>query len=551
MKNKEKKLYGILGLLVVLLTTSIAYYPGMSGGFYFDDKPNLLDVQALHWTELSQDNLQRSLNEVVLPSRPLANLSMAFNHLFSGLDPAPYHWTNLVIHLMTGIVLFWVIRLFQYRHLKEQNQTSGQALWLALFAIALFLLHPLNIQAVTYMVQRMTSMATLFFLLGFGCYLKARFAVGLSARLVWSSLLLLSFTMSVFSKEIGLLLLPLILLYEFCFHPLWWRERFTKMEKLLGKGPLIIFLVLLAVILVAGFWSKMGSNIYWFAQMPTRDYSGYERLLTQGRIQFFYLSLFLLPLPSRLNLDHHFTLSHSLLEPFSTLIAFLLILLVITVAFKNAWRKPLLAFPVLGYLLLHAIESAPINLELVFEHRMYQPMTMLCLLIAVAGTSFIGRFSKVKTGVAVSILLVLAIFNFQRNIVWGEPMTFLRDVAMKSPEKFRPQFNLGTRLGKLGLYSEAIPLLERAIVLKPENSQVHNQLGNIYLLTGDQAAAERQYLRSVELEQTHAEALYNLAMIYASQHRYKEQRQMLERFVEHAPPYLQSQKVWAMGVLKH
>jgi hypothetical protein len=132
----------------------------MSAGFYFDDETNLLHVDAMRWVDFSIETLRRTLTEVTMPSRPVANVSLAVNHLFSALDAAPYHWINLVFHLAVGLALYWVIRLFQRYHVNEKGGS-----WLALLVVLLFLVHPLNIQAVTYVVQRMTSMSALFFLL--------------------------------------------------------------------------------------------------------------------------------------------------------------------------------------------------------------------------------------------------------------------------------------------------------------------------------------------------------------------------------------------------
>ena len=162
-KKDRNRLALLAALLGIAAITVLAYYPGMSAGFYFDDESNLLEVAALHWNEFSRFNLSAALGDAHLYSRPVANISMAMNHLFSELDPAPYHWTNLVIHLAVGLALFWVITLFQREHCTGPvNRTT------ALLAVLLFLVHPLNIQATTYVVQRMTSLATLFAMLSIG-----------------------------------------------------------------------------------------------------------------------------------------------------------------------------------------------------------------------------------------------------------------------------------------------------------------------------------------------------------------------------------------------
>ena len=544
MRTTNRWLIPLIYLAGVLAITVIAYLPGMSAGFYFDDESNLLDVQVLHWDKLSLDVVEQTLSDSMLTSRPVANLSMGLNHLFSGLDPAPYHWTNLFIHLVVGIVLYWVIRLFQRYHGPGERGTG-----IAAVAVLLFLIHPLNIQAVTYVVQRMTSMATLFFLLALGSYITARYQSFLVRRWGWYGLTLLCLMLSIGSKELGYLFLPMVLLYEFCFHRPMWQERIRGVEQRVGRLPLLMLVALIALAVLSTGWLLYGDHIFWLQTFPGRDFNGYERVLTQARVQFFYLSLLLWPLPARLNLDHAFTLSHSPFDPLSTFIALIVLAGVAVYVLQISARRPRIAFPILGYLLLHLMESAPISLELVFEHRMYLPMTMIVLFLALNLVHPLQRNRKLAGSVGFVVILMLAVGTYQRNKVWGDPMTFFRDCALKSPTKFRPQYNLGTELGRRGIYSEAKEVLERAITIKPQHSQVHNQLANVYLLTNDHSTAEQHYRLAVENDPRNAEALFNLASIYAAQGDRVEQRKMLEKFVQYAPPHLAEQKKWAIMFL--
>jgi hypothetical protein len=296
-------------------------------------------------------------------------------------------------------------------------------------------------------------------------------------------------------------------------------------------------------------WLYAGDSLHWNSTMPSRDFSGVERVLTQGRVQVFYLSLLLWPAPSRLNLDHDFAVSRSLFDPITTLVAFVFIVTTIVLAIRAVRTRPLLAFPVLGYWLLHAIEAGPVNLELVFEHRMYFPMTMLALLVAVNVRPGSGKRASGTYAVMLLAASLLAVATYQRNTVWGDPMSFHRDIAAKSPGKFRPQYNLGTQLGQRGMLDEARAALEQAVRIWPESSAANNQLGNVYLMTNQPQRAEAFYRLAVKHDAQNAEALFNLAGVLMSQGRYSEQREVLERFIEVAPPYLDEQKHWAMRQL--
>jgi hypothetical protein len=534
----------LVGACLVVLITIVAYYPGMSAGFYFDDEPNILWAKAVQWTQFDFDTFQRTLSEVLIPTRPVANLSVGLNHLLSGLDPAPYHWTNLVIHLFVGLALYWVLRLFQRHH--GENERGA---WLALALVLVFLVHPLNSQAVTYIIQRMTSLAALFFLLGLACYVTGRHQELMKNRLTWFAMSLLFALMSAGSKETGYLLIPCVLLYEYCFYGNEWRKSYRS--KLPPRSRAITNLGIAVAVLVMGLlaWQLIGHRFHWTDVMPGRDFSGLERLMTQGRTQFFYLSLLLWPAPSRLSLDHEFIVSRGLFEPVSTLFALGAWVIIVIVALWNARTRPLVAFPLLAYLLLHSAESAPINLELVFEHRMYLPMTMLTLLAALTLGKLTQRYEP-RSYLAIGIVgLLLSIGTYERNEVWGDPLAFYRDCAAKSPNKWRPQYNLGTHLGKLGLVDEARVTLERAVEIRHDDSETHNQLANVLAMQQQLDLAEEHYRLAVQYDAENAEALFNLASILGSQQRYAEQKEILEQFILHAPPYLERQKQWAIAYL--
>ncbi len=544
MRTRHDRLKLALALLGIAALTVLAYYPGMSAGFYFDDEQNLLEAVALHWEEFGASNVSAALRDANLRSRPVANLSLAVNHLAAGLDPAPYHWTNLAIHLAAGLALYWVIRLFQRHHgggLCDRN--------IALLAVLLFLVHPLNIQATTYVVQRMTSLSTLFLLLALGSYVSGRCGSGTVSRRGWYLLTATGFLLAAGSKELGFLLLPLLLLYEACFHGTAWLDGCKRVLRQAGL-PLTI-MAMGAIVLLAGWlgWTYAGGHFHGGETIPSRNFSGVERVLTQGRVQVFYLTLLLWPAPSRLSLDHDFEVSKSLLDPLTTLLAFLFIAATIVLALRSVRTRPLLSFPVLGYWLLHSMESGPVNLELVFEHRIYLPMTMLALLLALNVRPAAAKQGTASYGVLVAVALLLAFSTYQRNAVWGDPMRFHRDIAQKSPNKFRPQYNLGTQLGQRGLYYEAGTALEQAIRIWPESSAAHNQLGNVYLMTARPREAEQHYRRAIQYDPQNAEAFFNLASVLMSQGRYEEQRELLRRFVEIAPPHLEEQKSWALRQL--
>jgi hypothetical protein len=491
-------------------------------------------VGAVQWTQFSLETVQRTFSDVLIPARPVANISVGLNHLFSGLDPAPYHWTNLVIHLAVGLALFWTLRLFQQHHDAEER-----GVWLALLFVFIFLVHPLNIQAVTYVIQRMTSLSTLFVLLGLASYIRGRHQPVNGKRVGWFGVAFLCAALAMGSKEIGYLLIPLLLLYEYCFFGREWRLQFTEKLTPQSRRVLITVTVIGVLILTLLFWQFLDSRIHWMETLPRRDFSGLERVLTQGRVQFFYLSLLLWPAPSRLSLDHSIAVSRGIFDPVSTAFALIAWAIIILFALRNIRQRPALAFPVLAYLLLHSMESAPVSLELTFEHRMYLNLNTV-----------VSKYRFQSYGIIFAVGLLLSLGTFQRNQVWSDPLTFYRDCAQKSPNKWRPMYNLGTNLGQRGLLDEAKTALKQAAALRPDDSETHNQLANVLMLQKQTESAEEHYRLAVKHDPKNAEALYNLATLLGAQRRYAEQKEILEQFVQFAPPYLERQKQWALHYLR-
>jgi hypothetical protein len=208
-----------LGWLFVIFAASLtlwAYSPSLDAGFVFDDEPNIVDSPAVHWDEVSRENLDLLLNASLLQSRPVANLSFAIDHLVWGLDAGKFHLTNILIHLAVGGALLWICLLYARFAMQGPQPQSGQrsTLILALVCIGVFLIHPLNTQAVTYVVQRMASLAALFTLLAFASYLMARYRVT-SRSGWWYMAAALFWLLGLGSKENAILLLSLPLFSVF------------------------------------------------------------------------------------------------------------------------------------------------------------------------------------------------------------------------------------------------------------------------------------------------------------------------------------------------
>ena len=528
-------LIGALGLAAAGLAVW-GYLPALDAGFIFDDDPNIVQEASVHWTEPSLENLGKLARDHPNRRRLVTNATFALNHLAGGLEPRGYHRLNLWIHLAVGISLAWLAWLYLVATGRRKLQRIAPLA--ATVASVLFLLHPLNTQAVTYIVQRASSLAALFSLWTLALYLTARQArtsfraAGLYAAALVTWLLALA------SKENAVILPGVILAYEACFHRLEWLDRARRLVRARPRAALLAALAL-AVAAILIFHALAGwSGTRWNERFPGREFTGQERVLTQSRVQLHYLGLLLWPAPSRLNLDHDYAVSRSPLDPPQTAVAIGFWLVALAAAVVLARRRPRYGFPLLAYLILHGVEAAPINLELIFEHRAYLPMAALALLAAALLRDLPPRPQRIAIALALVAALPLAAATHRRNVVWSDLIGFHYDVARKSPEKFRPQLNLGTQLGMAGRYEEALPFLHKAVELDPQSAKAHNQLGTAYLRLRRLGQALPEFYRAVALDPEHAYAHYNIAWILDHTGRPREALPYMRRFLELAPERL-------------
>jgi hypothetical protein len=380
----------------------------------------------------------------------------------------------------------------------------------------------------------MASMAGLFVVLAFACYLCGRRAGGKEKSLGWYGLATGFWVLGVFTKETAVALPLVLAAYEAAFYRHEWGGRLKRCWAVPSRRIMLVagavvgcFIAVVAVREYSGIRS-----LDFFEVMPGREFNGLQRVLTQSRIQLFYLSLLVWPSPGRLNLDHDFVLSRTLLDPPSTCPA---VMLWVIAALGVVWlsrRNPAFGFPLAAYLLLHLMESGPLNLELVFEHRMYAPMAALALFLAVCLVEMGVNARRVTIAVLAAAGVAMAVATYQRNLVWAEPVAFFADAAAKSPINYRANFNFGTELAKLGRYQEARRVLEKAIAIDPNQSDVFNQLGNIGLLTGNLGSAARNYEAAIKRDPENVAALYNLGLVYERTGRARRALDAYRQFVD-------------------
>jgi tetratricopeptide (TPR) repeat protein len=523
----------LLAVIVLYVLGFAVYLNSFSVPFVFDDYPNIRDNPSIRWTAINIESLHAAVFESHAIRRPIANISFALNYLAGGYDVKGFHLVNVLIHIVNGVLVYFIalILLGRQRTLTERPSAPDRRVALAaLFAAAIFIAHPLQIQAVTYIVQRMTSMATLFYLTSLLFYLLGRQREGRYGGRVYWLAALVCWWLALGSKEIAATLPVIIVLTEYFF--------FRDSQKTwpgIGTGYLLFAFAATAGVVAIYLSGEPGAAIT--EQYAGRDFTPGERLLTELRVLVFYLSLMALPYPGRLSLDHSFTISHSLTDPMTTLAAVAILVGLLFAALRLGRRHPTLSFCIMWFLVTLSIESSFIGLELAFEHRLYLPMFAFALAVAYLLSLTPTRFANLAIGMGGLFVLLLASASTLRNVTWQDPAALWADAASKSPTSHRARNNLGRVLIDQGKWEQATLQFTEAIRMKPEYAEPHNNLGILHARAGRFDQARDHFGIAIALNPQFAQAFNNLGVALLNQGLVREAALQLGHAVRVAPGY--------------
>ncbi len=452
-------------------------------------------------------------------TRPVPMLSFGINYYFGQDDVRGYHLVNMVIHIVNGILLFILVKLSFLLSNRQPGATRKLApisiTTLSFFAAILWLANPVQTQSVTYIVQRMTSMGAMFYLMALILYARGRIAQLLSHRegkagsrhyYVWFAGCLAAGLLALGSKESTAMLPIFIFLYEWYF--------FQDLDKSWFKRQ-IKYMVAITLLfgLVAGLYLGFDpvGKINTLRDYVLQEFTIGQRLLTQTRVVIFYLSLIFFPNPSRLNLDHDFPLSYSLINPFTTVVSLVVIIALIGMGIYLAKRQRLISFCIFWFFGNLLIESSVIPLALIFEHRIYLPSMFVFLAIAILAHRYLKPV-WLPTAVACAAVAVCAWWTYERNKIWQDDLVLWTDCNQKSPNKARPYLNIGQILTNRLKYDDALPNFLKAIEINPNFVDAHYNIAVLYNKRDEPNKAIDHYRKALELEPDNADANNNLGV---------------------------------------
>jgi tetratricopeptide (TPR) repeat protein len=490
--------------LVLVAAGLWAYSNSFTGEFLFDDSPAILENADI-------GQLWPQSVAAVLRSRSLGDFSFAVNYALGGLDVRGYHAVNLVVHLLAALALFGLVRrtlLLQPWRPRFERSAAG----LALAAALLWLLHPLQTESVTYVVQRSEALMGLFYLLTLYCVLRGATAAA-TARW-WYAAAGACCALGMASKEVMVTAPLLVLLYDRTFLVGSVREALRRRWPLYA-GLAASWLLLAAPVATLFLPAEGGGATS--AGFGLRGLTAWEYARSQPGVILHYLRLTLWP--DRLCLDYGWPVARTAAEilPPAVVVAALVAAMLWGLA-RRSW---------LGYcgawffLILAPTSSVVPLLDLAFEHRLYLPLAAVAVLAVLGGHAALeagcGRLGLDKRrrlwlagGLVAALAVVLGTLTQWRNEDYRDRLTMWADVVRKRPAHARAHNNLGLALISRGRRAEAARQFQEALRADAGYGNAHDNLATVLLQDGAVDAAMAEYRKALACNPGLARAHLNL-----------------------------------------
>jgi tetratricopeptide (TPR) repeat protein len=528
----------LIHILLITAIVFIGYSHTFSVPFHLDDKPVIVENPIIkdlrYFTEpLRAKVFKEHFGYHTFRSRYIGYLTFALNYRIHGLDPTGYHIVNILIHICTALLVYLLVHLTFQTPFLLTSKLRDYSRQIAFFAALFFACHPVQTEAVTYIWQRVASLATMFYLLSLTAYIKWRLIIHHSVKrpihvhlksVPFYLISLLSAVLAMKTKQIAFTLPIMVVLYEFLFFKVKTGKRVLYVLPFLLTLPIIPLTLLDLEQSLGDVIGDVGEVSRDLTQMSRLDY-----LFTQFRVIVTYLRLIVLPINQNLDYDYPVFNSFFITE---VVLAFLLLAAIfgtgLYLLYRSRRSSPhlrIIAFGIFWFFITLSVESGFIPIkEIIFEYRVYLPSAGIFLafsMVVFIVIKELGERSTIVMKAVVSLLVVIIVLltgaTFARNTVWKDDITVWQDVVRKSPGKARPHSNLAGAYKSRGELDTAIEQYQTALKFNPDNSKTYNNLGVIYKSQGLTEKAIAYYKTAIKLKPDHSDAYNNLGNAYLSQ----------------------------------
>ncbi|HTT58261.1 MAG TPA: tetratricopeptide repeat protein [Opitutaceae bacterium] len=524
-----------IALAAALLAGALlaAYHDCFRGALVFDDEPAILQNPTIRSLWPPWRIFWPPPDETVT-GRPLANLTLAVNHAISGTHVWSYHAFNLLVHLLAALTLFGLLRR-TLRLPSLRARFGAPALPLAL-AIALWWgLHPLQVEAVTYVIQRVESLMALFFLLTFYCLVRA---VDSPRPGRWQGAAIAACLLGAATKEVIAVAPVLLFFYDRTFLAGTFREAWRRRGRFYLGLAGATWLLLAGLVASAG-WNRNGTSGFDVGISPAAYW------LTQFEAVVRYLWLAVWPHPLIFEYGTFWEKSARAVVPEAVV--------VVGLAAATLWalaRRPRLGF--LGgwfYAILAPTSVIPGRIQMIVEHRMYLPLAAIVTLL-VLGLHTLLRRAPLTLTLTLALALALGVLTARRNADYRTALALWEDTVAKRPDNARAFNCLGVVQANAGQYPAAVASYRTAVRLRPAYPEAHNNFGDTLNRAGQPAAGMRELQIALAMEPDYAIAHSNLGNSLLQLGRVQEAIDHYETALRLKPDFLEARYDLGNGFLQ-
>ncbi|MBF0557968.1 MAG: tetratricopeptide repeat protein [Nitrospirae bacterium] len=521
-------------LLLIAVVGLISYSNTFHVPFQFDDYSNVADNPIIRnvreFFSSSHAFVYSPLKDYDYnPRRAIGYLTFAINYHFGGLNVTGYHIVNIAIHIINSILVYFIVVLtFRTPFLIEDSkgeEAASRSSLIALFSALIFVAHPVQTQAVTFIVQRLASLATMFYLLSVTAYIKARLMAEDKAQggrnILFYAISVLSAMLAMKTKEIAFTLPFMVIIYEFAFFKSGMKKRLLFIVPIL----LTLLIIPMSVLGTNGPLSDTISDVSDKLSVQAH-LSRWDYLMTEMRVITTYIRLIFLPVNQ--NLDYNYPIYHSLFQLPVLLSAFFIASLIALGGFLVAGKVPrafrLAGFGILWFFITLSVESSIIPIaDVIYEHRLYLPAAGA--FIAITTSAFVvaeklsARWNVFERVIVMAFSLVIVVLSgaaYARNIVWQDEVSLWEDVLRKSPGNARAHYNLGLFYQRRNMPDKAMEEWLTAVKIAPNNAAAHNNLGWYYQTQNMPGKALEEFLTVLKMKPDYPEAHNNAGVLYES-----------------------------------
>ena len=498
-----------LAALILIIAGVVVYLESFSGVLFFDDLSSI--PENPHVRQLWP--LSRALTappQTAVAGRPVVSLTLAINYAVGGLDVRGYHVFNLTVHLLSALLLFGIVR----RTLQSpmfRDRFDRSAPWLAITVAAIWMIHPLQSESVTYVILRTELLMGLFYLLTLYCAIRGWTS---RRRRIWFAAAVVACSLGMASKEVMVSAPLMVLLYDRAFVSGSFGASLRRRAGLYA-GLAATWIILISLMISGPRSDSVGFGL---------GISALDYLRTQAEVLVWYLRLCVWPDPLVVSYEWELAKTLSACMPQG-----LVIVVLLAVTAWALWRRPSLGFAGAWFFLILAPTSSivPIITEVAGERRMYLPLASVVALFVIGGhrvlqTAFrrlalrVPLPQLISGGLVIALAALLGYGTFQRNKDYRSVLSIWADAVAKRPKNYRAHSNLAGAFIEAGQLDSAVRHGERALNLKPDHVRARANLALALKRQGRIDKAIQHYKKALRVKAQDPKLHHNLAIALAA-----------------------------------